>query len=401
VACVLAVVAGACGGDDDDKGSSGAPSTTAALPAGDPIKLSVFVPVDGITAQPELLSGAEAAVDAINAEGGVTDPADGSKRPLELVVCKLKATDDPEAVPLKCAKDAIAAGVVASASKYSFSAQATKAFAEEGIPMIGVIGVTADDYFSEGIFMLSGGAAGTGGSAAAMQAAGAKTIALISADNPGGRFLPGFIKPVLENETDLVNETYLPLDPSVDVAPFVARVMRANPDGIAIAQSTELTIKLVSSLRQGGYEGKIGVPGLSPRAIETLGADAEGLIGVGSYEAPTNTKNPRIKQFVAEMNAHDKDAAKDEFSINAWVSVHFIAEQLEKLPKIDAASLLAAMKAAPMVDLGLAPPFKVGNGNTYLKLPNVPRVTVQYQEVKDGEIVRTGDFVDLDELAKK
>ena len=77
--CAVVLVAGVCG--SGDKKSSGAASSgatspsTNAPPAGDPIKLSVVAPVDGIAAQPEILSGAEAAVAAVNDAGGITDPA--------------------------------------------------------------------------------------------------------------------------------------------------------------------------------------------------------------------------------------------------------------------------------------------------------------------------------------
>ncbi len=107
--------------------------------------------------------------------------------------------------------------------------------------MVGTLGVAAGDYSNPYVFMLNNNLSGSAGAGAALQHAGAKTIAFISADNPAARFLPQFITPVLENgKADLVNETYLPLDPSVDVAPFVGRVIRAHPDGVAIARVQRL-----------------------------------------------------------------------------------------------------------------------------------------------------------------
>jgi ABC-type branched-subunit amino acid transport system substrate-binding protein len=399
--CAVLLLAGACSDDGDGTKTAGSSQSTNPLPKGEPIKLSVMVPVDGVGAQPEILSGAQAAADSVNDAGGITDPAGGAKRPVELIVCKQRATDDPEAGPLKCAKDAISAGAIASASKYSFSESATKEFASAGIPMVGTLGVSTEDYLNPKVFPISAGAAPSGGAGAALQAAGAKTIAFISADNPAGRYVPNFIKPVLESPADLINETYIPFDPSVDVAPFVARVVRAGPDGVVIAQSSAVLVKLVTSLRQGGYQGKIAVAGIAPDTIEQMGSAADGLIVVSSFEAPTTTSNKTIKQFNAEMDRFADGAAKDEFSLNAWLTVHFIADQLAELPEIDAASLLEALDAHPTVDLGAAPPFEIGTGDTYLNLPNVPRATVQYQKVESGEVVRDGDFVDLDELAKQ
>jgi ABC-type branched-subunit amino acid transport system substrate-binding protein len=392
----------ACSDDKQGATASGGSSTSAATnppPSGTPLKLSVIAPVDGVGGQPEILTGAESAVAAVNDAGGVKDAAGGANHPLELIECKLHAADDPETVPLKCAQDAIAAGVVADVSKYSFSESATKAFAAAGIPMVGTIGISTEDYVNPHVFPISAGAGASGGAGSALQHAGAKTIAFISADNPGGRYVPTFIKPVLQSESDLVDEIYIPFDPSVDVTPFVAKVTGDNPDGVVIAESTDVLIKLVTSLRQSGYEGKIATAAVGSDAVAKLGSAADGLIVVSSFEAPTTTSNAAIQRYNDEMDREDSSAAKDEFSLNAWLAVHLVADQLAPLPKGDAPSLLAALNAHPTVDLVAAPPFQIGTGTTYTKLPNMPRATVQYQKVDGGKVVRDGDFVDLDTLA--
>ena len=115
----------------------------------------------------------------------------------------------------------------------------------------------------------------------------------------------------------------------------------------------------------------------------------------------TTTSNPTIKRFNTEMDRYAKDAAKDEYSLGAWLTVHFVADQLPKLSKIDAKTLLAELNTGPTADLGVAPPFKLGNGHTFIGLPRIPRATVQYQKVEGGKIVRDGDLVDLDKLAKR
>ena len=90
----------------------------------------------------------------------------------------------------------------------------------------------------------------------------------------------------------------------------------------------------------------------------------------------TTTSNPAIKRFVTEMDRYAEGATLDEFSLNAWVSVHFIAEQLAALPTIDAKAFYDALNAGPTADLGLCPPFKLGNGHTYMEsvvpLPRIP-----------------------------
>jgi len=62
---------------------------------------------------------------------------------------------------------------------------------------------------------------------------------------------------------------------------------------------------------------------------------------------------------------------------------------------------MASLKGSK-VSIGVAPDFTYGTPN-FLKLPQLPRATVQFQTVKDGQINAPagGEFTDLNELAKK
>ena len=71
------------------------------------------------------------------------------------------------------------------------------------------------------------------------------------------------------------------------------------------------------------------------------------------------------------------------------------ADVLSELDTIDTASIVAALDNRP-VDLGVAPPFTLGVADNQLGLPRVFRVTFQTQEIRDGEIVPSGDGTFLD-----
>jgi ABC-type branched-subunit amino acid transport system substrate-binding protein len=423
----VALVAGACSDDDSassdttaptsgattsagtdttSAGSSAPAGTTASgneEPTGEPILLSGMAPVEGITAQPEVFDGLEAAIAAVNASGGIPDPAGGPNRPLELVRCEATgATTDPS-FARKCADDAIGQGVVASVGKYLFSQDGTKAFEQAQIPLLGAFPIEAEDYLNPAMFPLTGGAATeVPGAAIAAKEAGARTFGFISADNPAGRSIPSFITPVLGTDASITVEQYIPLDPSADVTPFVARIVSENPDAVVMAQTSDNVVKLSTALRQAGYQGLIAATAttLNERAIEQMGSAADGVLAASGYEAVTNTDNETIAQFVEELEAYDADAAKSEFSLNSWLTVHYLAEVLAELPTIDGPTLLAALPGR-QVDLGAAPPFVLGQQDNFLALPRVPRATVQLQKVEDGKVVVDGDgtFVDLNEIA--
>lgn len=381
-----------------DTAATATEAPAAEVPDGEPIKFTAATAVSGVVAQPEIFDAVDAAVESINGAGGIADPAGGPNRPLEVVRCEAGAGGNVEAdVALRCAQDSIDAGVIAVLGKYLFGADGTQTWAGAGIPMIGTSPVETEDFINELVYPLSGGAiTGGPGVGIALQQAGAKTIALITGDVDAGRQLPGLMTPGLASEDDLVQEVYVPLDPSADYTPQLSQLVSANPDGIAVFGSSDINVRVIAGLRGAGYTGLIAVPGtgLTPDGIEVLGDAAEGVLLVSGFEAATG-EGEAIDQFNAEMDATAPDAARTELAINAWSSVHLFAEVLGELDTIDSASLVAALNNRP-VDLGVAPPFTLGVPDNQLGLPRVFRVTFQVQEISDGEIVPSGDGAFLD-----
>src|SRR4029079_9191880 len=127
----------------------------------------------------------------------------------------------------------------------------------------------------------------------------------------------------LESKKDLVQQVYVPLDPSADYTPQLSRLVSQNPDGIAVFGSTDINVRVISGLRSGGYTGLIAVPGtgLNDEGLETLGESAEGLLVVSDFEAAAG-KGKAIEQFKDEMEAEAPDAPRTSLAVNAWASVH-------------------------------------------------------------------------------
>jgi ABC-type branched-subunit amino acid transport system substrate-binding protein len=406
---VLALLAGAAVGCSDDSGggseaSGGSTPPTVPELDGEPIKFVVATAVAGVVAQPEIFDAVDAAVATINTDGGIPDPAGGPARPLEVVRCEAGAggNEDQDAA-LHCAQDTIDQDIVAVVGRYLFGADGTQAWADAGIPMIGTSPAEVEDFTNELVWPLSGGAlAGAPGVGIALQQAGAETIALITGDVEAGRQLPGLITPALENEDDLVQETYVPLDPSADYTAQLSQLVSTNPDGIAVFGSTDINIRAVSGLRSAGYTGLIGMPGtgLGPEGLETLGEAAEGALLVSGWDAPNGGQSEGIAQFNSEMDTYAPDAPRTDLAINAWASVHVFADVLAGLDTIDAASVNDALDGYE-VDLdGLSPPFTLGVPNNPLDLPRIFTVTFQVQEVSGGEVVpvNDGEFLDVNDF---
>ena len=186
-AASLLIAAAACGGDDDDDGASAttaaagtteAPGTTEAAattdaaatteapetteaeetdttgaaeePTGEPIKLMVIHEVELGVANPEIPEGAEAAAQAINAEGGV------GGRPIEILSCD--TGNDPNQAA-DCGRQAVDEGVVAVISSITpHSGSFIPLLEENQIPAVGEIPSAGAEYASPAVFPIYGGA---------------------------------------------------------------------------------------------------------------------------------------------------------------------------------------------------------------------------------------------------
>ncbi|MFA1545938.1 ABC transporter substrate-binding protein [Actinomadura chokoriensis] len=371
---------------------------------GEPINLSVIASGPGPIYQPELLKAARAAANAINDAGGVKPAGGGEARPIKLIDCEASTVTDPNAA-VKCAREAVDKKVVATVGKYVSSDAVVQAFQSASIPLVGTQVQTEQDFVNPASFPLVGGSpmlsAATG---ASLQDAGAKTVAVVTGDSPSGRLVPNYVKALLKSPSDLKGAYYLPFDASADLTSHFSQIVGDKPDGVALLASTDVTSKTIVGLRQAGYKGKIAVvaTAVSEASLAKMGDAAEGTIVVSDYDAPTNTANPKIKQFQDEIKKYgDGQIEGTEFALNAWAAVHFVADRLGTTKEISGSALMASLKGSK-VSIGIAPDFTFGTPN-FLKLSQLPRATVQFQTVNGGQIKAPagGKFTDLNELAKK
>jgi ABC-type branched-subunit amino acid transport system substrate-binding protein len=377
------------------------PATTAAeaeepapAPTGDPIVLSVIGQGSGPIAQPEVYTGAEVAVAAINAAGGVTVPGQDVASPLEVLSCDGASTIDPNA-PLQCARDAVEAGAVASVGKYSSGDDIFTEFESVSLPVIGNLAIGAGDLFNELSFpLLTSGVGAVAGLAKIAQDNGATTVALVTNDVPSGRAVVPLLLPGLNDPADLVAEVYLPLDPSSDITSFIAQATSA--DAILSLNSAGGQVRVINALAQAGYTGAIGVNAstLTEDTIDQIGAAADQVFAVSGFESVNSVDNPVIAQFREEMELYAPEAAVSEFSLNSWLAVYYAAGIIADVGT-DRAAITAAANGRE-ASLGVAPDFTLTQIPNPLNIPRVFRATIQEQHIEDGELLANepGAFVD-------
>jgi ABC-type branched-subunit amino acid transport system substrate-binding protein len=390
----LALFVASCSDDDadtsqpaDETGTDASPETSAgddtAEPAGDPIKIMTVMRLtaENQSTTEEAAEAVAAAVDALNARGGLLG------HPIEVVTCD--EGGDANAAS-ECARQAVDEGVVAVIGSATAQADAINPILEEaGIANIGGFPSATSDFTSSISFPLGGSPAWIAGCARMLAEAGATNISVVHFDLPAGAFASTFAEQGLTG-TDAVVESTVPVPiEAVDYNPLVSAAAD-DADALLLVLQPEMAGRWLVAARQQGVDLPQCAPGLSNEVVDTVGADAEGVL-VAQSTAPVASGGPGIERFVDEVG---EELARDFFTPNSWLAVQLFVGAVEAAAPttIDAASVLAAMRAADGIDLeGVTPPYSTttpGPG----PLAALYNPTFIPAVVEDGEIVSTGDF---------
>jgi len=374
------------GGDDDEQEEAAAPQPDCvAEPTGEPILIGTISNIEGPGQSEGVVEGSEAAAESINCEGGVQG------RPVEILPCNGNTALDPNN-PTTCARDAVEAGVIASAGNFVSDAAATTIFEDAGLPVLG-FPLSAADITSPVSFPLTAGAPGTlAGNAAQLYDAGFEDIGLVILDVPGADLAASFADNALaERGTELSTTVKVPVDPSADVAPLVAQAT-GDSDALIIALTGDSAAQFILGARQSGFTGGIGMTAITMNEDlqEQLGDEIASGIDYLGTTFPASADAEGIDAFNADMAAYQPDSPRNEFAINSWQAVRVIADVLEQAETVDAAALLAGLEGYT-VELGVAPPLTFEDGGAF-GLPRLFTENVLAQAFEDGELVQVGEF---------
>jgi len=250
----------------------------AAAPAlAGPIKIGFNVPLTGFAAADgkSALTGAELAVEQVNASGGINGD------PLELVVYDDQASPK-EAAPLAVkltTQDEVAAGISGS---YSGSTRAAATiYQENATPYISAYAVHPDitragPYVFRTSFM--GEVQGRAGAKLIGDMMGKKRVALITLNNDFGKSLAaGFKQKAADFGVEVVSEYEYSIKDR-EFGPIVSKVKADNPDAIYATGYFFTAGPLVRQLRAAGVSAPvIGQEGYDGQTfIDIAGPDAEG-----------------------------------------------------------------------------------------------------------------------------
>ena len=305
------------------------------------------------TPRPEALSGVQAAVARVNADGGVNG------KPLTLLTCDDKA-DANEAA--KCAREAVREKVAATIGNNSNFGEAILAILERGnIASIGHLPITQSDFSSPVAFPLQAGSAGMiAGAARMLSDRGAKRIELAAVDSPAGSLNQQFATAGVEGtNTQIGALTLVPLD-APDYASYVAQVTRSG-DAILLGMNSDQAGRFLQALAQADVQQPVAVTvgALPPEMVDQLGAAAEGRL-VSAPLRPIPAGGNSNRQFLADMAEHQPDAKLNVFSQGGWLAVEAFARAMEanSVTNFSPANVLSVMSNLQNLDVGdMIPPL--------------------------------------------
>lgn len=308
--------------------------------ASTPIRFMVIAGTGPGTTGADIVPGAQAAVEAINARGGING------RKLEMEHCDPK--NDPNragACARKAAGDETILATVGNAI-LGGGEQVNPILEQAGIAAIATKAYVPSDWNSPNVFTVDLGApSGGAGSAVILAGRGAKNFTVVSIQVPALVTMLDFVeKLVLPNFPGTKIDKRVLMPPATtDVTPYVAEALRGNPDGIAVIPTRGLAIPFIRALRGQGFKGPI-TTGATVVAAEDLTGPLKGftdnLILAGGF----SRTGKGWDDFAAAMAKYQPTAQYTEQAVVSWIGVNQLAHVAGRASApLNRAAILKAM----------------------------------------------------------
>lgn len=375
----------ACGSDD-----GGSTSNTSQGPKGEPIHLGLIA---NSTSFEALSQGAQIAIDAVNAKGGVQG------RPLKLVACDNKINTNAAA---GCARQFAAdKQMIATVGSIStFGGDTNPVLEAAGLAGIGTAPLGAGDFSSPVVFPVTpGGQVIVAGAILLQDTLKDERKGVITMDTPTATALPGLIDSAIYGPrgTKLAVRASVPVS-AADLGPQSAAL--AGTDGVVVALTTQLQYRYIQTARQQGYDGDIVISGTEadPGVIAKQLAGADSNLYIMSQFDRTSAGFTAMQ---ADIKTYDASAPANDTVASGYLSVKIFAEVAAGLPSLSRSTVLDAMKGLHGFDTdGLTLPLDYTVPGRALggQAPRLfPAITVAYPyKYADHKFVPVGDGEPID-----
>lgn len=387
----LALATSACGGGSSSGADAGSGSHTA---TGSPIILFSINILSGPEAtEPEIPVATKAAVDAINAAGGIKG------RPIKVINCDEGAGQNASEA---CAREAVQDKALALVGDSSaFGDTDLPIVTAAGIPLIGPIPNSTAELSNPLSFPLTSNAVTTATEAILMEKLGCQRIKAMAADVPVVQYTlqSGFVAPLKKAGGHLDAVVAPPLT-ATDLSPYISQ-LGAGADCVTALTSGDQALIVAQGLAQDNYTGKFffGTLQWGQKEINELGTAAANIYLAGGEAPAPDTAVPGIVAFSKEMDATgNTSVSRDMLAVNMWMSIHLVAQLASTLTVVNSGNLVTALKAKPVSYEGITAPVNFSKPNTtFAPSPLLTYNTLQKAyKVTDGKLVPLfgGKFVD-------
>jgi ABC-type branched-subunit amino acid transport system substrate-binding protein len=297
-----------------------------------PIKIMTIGPIDTtIQNYPDAEAGARAAVEAINADGGV------GGRSLEWEFCNQKSDPNESSA---CARQAESDEVVAVVGQVdAFSTSSLPLLEKAGIASYGLHSVGNEvDWDSPISYPFHGGApvAHVAALDAIKQQGGSRiqvvAVEVAASTNQIALQEQGIKRAGLEHAGTVT----IPVSGVSDYAPFAQQIVDNRADGVVFLSSAGVSSAMIQAINDLGHSPVVGYNAFSfpENQVVTLGDDAENLFLASPYPSFRDTQVEAIQQFNDELDAigiAEDPQLRSTVGFNAWLAVHTFADQVESM----------------------------------------------------------------------
>jgi ABC-type branched-subunit amino acid transport system substrate-binding protein len=349
-------------------------------------------------ANPETAVGAQMGADLINSEGGI----DG--HPVKIQACDTAL--DPQMV-----QNCVTKGIAAKASLFTgwdnYGQQTFPALEKAGIPWLG--GDLGDPLAANSpiSFPTNGLDQSAGyGLADVLLAHGAKKISVLALSVTAAI---DYGTTVLKAAGQLGGSAAGSVVPYQSGAPDmtapVARALAQHPDGISLIAAGTDEANIVKAARTLGFKGPISaIAENAPDSVaKAIGGSGAPFYVVGYNRLPwVDASTPEAKSLMSLFDklSSSQQSQRSGYMVQSFATMLILRQVMKGATDVSAASVVAAVKKANAVNVGLTPEIDFTKSAGVPGYPRVVNTQVLYYQLQGSGYVILGDNAFTDAYAR-
>jgi ABC-type branched-subunit amino acid transport system substrate-binding protein len=385
VLLALVMAAAACGSGKGNKAaSSGAgpgPSTTAVPLQGAPVHAVEINDASDTNPFTDVSVGVKAAVQAVNASGGINGHA------LDVTICTTQGNTD---IGAQCARQAVAdPNVVAVVGEWSMAGNSVNPILQAaGMANLGLFQQATSDYSSPIAFPITSGTVGIVAGMVTLGAdkLGAKKFGLAYTDSASGAGVAKLLTPVAAGRRAAIAKTTAIPAGAADVSSNV-QATAVGTDAVVMSTRAQDSAKYIESASQQG----ISTPIIAPANFEASLLKQLPNSGNGLYVSDSFLRGgvgyAAYSSQIAKVDAAQVPSLR---TISVWSAIQAFVTVARSVSAPTRANVLAALNSTTNLAIdGLVPPLDFTRPSTALggTLPRLFNETVTYGKMQNGNVV--------------